>query len=233
MNSSLFIRSIDVIEQIALKIDQYDEQFMIDKPSLNTNTFHSIYRLKHDLLHLRILFNPLKDVLWHLERTTNDEKVFLHLKNDTGIYRLDLHHHIQPPQINPIHISQPPSTTSLSTMNSRRTSVYFNENSYLYLRDLDDHINLLINSIEIQREHMSNLVSLWFTLTNNQTQRILKFLMLLSVLFMPCLLLTGIFSTNFNNEPPLHFKFGYYIVLITLAITAGGMVLWYKYKKWI
>ena len=199
---------------------------MNNKPSSNFDTFQSIYRLKHDLLHLRILFNPLRDIMWHLERTTNDQNAFLHLKN----YRLDLHHHLIRSSVNPIHLSPLPMTT---THDRRRSSVYFNENSYQYLRGLDDHMNLLINSIEIEREHISTLVSFWLTFTDNQTQRILKFLMLITVVFMPCMSLTAMCSMNFDNEPPMHFKYGYFIIVLVLATILSGMVTWYKHKKWI
>lgn len=68
-------------------------------------------------------------------------------------------------------------------------------------------------------------------LNANETEEILNFLMLITVLFMPCTLLTGMNSTNFNNQPQYHYYYGYYIILSLLTFILSGMVLWYKFKK--
>jgi magnesium transporter len=173
-------QSIFVIDQIAQRIDQFDEKLMIDKQSLTLETF---YHLKHDLLHLKILFNPLMEIISRLQRTTEDNRVILEPQIKT-IVRLDLKHHI------------------------------------IQLNDL----------LEIQYESISNLLSFWLALNNNETQEILKILMLISALFMPCLLLVGINTTNFHRQQQ---QYGYYTVLILSAVIFMAMLTWYKLKRWI
>jgi Mg2+ and Co2+ transporter CorA len=230
-----------VIDEIGSRIDQLDEKLMTDKQLLTLETFHSIYHLKHDLLHLRILFNPLKQIIYHLQRTTQDEEYFLYPNTDL-LFRLDMKNKIVRRKINPFHHSSHTTNSLLNTTinlrnnsskQSRRTSIFLNENIYIYLNDLNDHIHQAIDSLEMQRESVSMLVSFWLNLNNYETQQILKMLMLISVLFMPCVLLTGCNSTNFHNQPQLGYEYSYYILLILLATILTGMITWYKLKQWI
>jgi Mg2+ and Co2+ transporter CorA len=210
---------------------------MRDKQSLTSKTFYSIYRLKHDLLHLRILFNPLIDIIHRLQRTTQDERFLLYPHTESSL-RLDMKHHIIRRQITTLYPS-PLATDSLTntTMNlmnqPRRTSKFFNQPIYIYLSDLNDHINQLIDSLELQRESVSILISFWLNLSNNETQETLKFLMLISALFMPCMTLVGIYSTNFQNHPDYAYQNGRYILFSVLATIIIGMITWYKFKGWI
>jgi Mg2+ and Co2+ transporter CorA len=71
-----------VMEEIAIRIDRFDEILMRDTQSRTLNTLHSIYRLKHDLLHLRILFNPLKEIISRLQRTTFDDQHVSYPRSD-------------------------------------------------------------------------------------------------------------------------------------------------------
>ncbi|CAF1581594.1 unnamed protein product [Adineta steineri] len=220
-------RYMCVMEEIANRIGQYDEMLMLDTKSRTLNTLYSIYYLKHDLLHLRILFNPLKEIITRLQRTTFDEPYISYPRTDP-LLRLGLKHHIVRRQ----------AKTARSRVNStdkkpQLTSNYFNEYIYVYLNDLNNHIDQLIDSLETQRECVSNLISFWIALNSNDIQEILEFLMLITVLFMPCTLLTSSNSTNFYKQAQLEYHYGYYIILAVLALIASGMVLWYKVKKWI
>ncbi|CAF1035242.1 unnamed protein product [Adineta steineri] len=238
--NAIIDRYMIVLEEVARCLDQFDEELMADKESRTMETLHSIYRIKHDLLHLRILFNPLKEIICRLQRTTQDEK-FISLRAD-ALRRLDLKHRLIRRQVKFFRQTSQTTDPSLNTQitttdhppkKSPRTSLFFNEYVYIYLSDLNDNINQLIDALEIQRESVAMLISFWLTLNNNETQETLKFLMLISVLFMPCVLLTAINSTNFQVEPTLQYKYGYYIVLSLIGGILLGMISWYKAKRWI
>ncbi|CAF1052449.1 unnamed protein product [Adineta steineri] len=238
--NAIIDRYMIVLEEVARCLDQFDEELMADKESRTMETLHSIYRIKHDLLHLRILFNPLKEIICRLQRTTQDEK-FISLRAD-ALRRLDLKHRLIRRQVKFFRQTSQTTDPSLNTQitttdhppkKSQRTSLFFNEYVYIYLSDLNDNINQLIDALEIQRESVAMLISFWLTLNNNETQETLKFLMLISVLFMPCVLLTAINSTNFQVEPTLQYKYGYYIVLSLIGGILLGMISWYKAKRWI
>ncbi|CAF2875108.1 unnamed protein product, partial [Rotaria sp. Silwood2] len=216
-----------VMEEIANSISQYDTILMTDTQSRTLTMLHSIYHLKHDLLHLRILLNPLKEIINRLGRTTSDDDYLSFPRTDPSL-RLDMKHHIVRRKAKATH-----QITTNTEERTKLKSIYLNEYIYVYLNNLNNHVNELIDSLEIQRESVSMLISFWITLTSNEIQQILKVLMLITVVFMPCTLLAGINSTNFQTQPPLKYQYGYYIILSILGSILIGMIIWYKIKRWI
>jgi Mg2+ and Co2+ transporter CorA len=235
---------MDVVEEMGRRIDQFDEELMTDKTSLTLETFYSIYHLKHDLLHLRILCNPLKDIIYRLQRTMQDNQFFI-CSHTEPLIRLDMSHHFVRQQISTYHTPKHTSGSLIhtamcfankSSKQSRRrrrtSSVFLNENIYIYFSDLNDHIHQLIDSLDVQRENVSTVISFWLALSRRETEEILKLLTLITAVFMPCLVLTGISSLNFVYGPYYNNQFGYFVVLGMLATIITSMITWYKLKRW-
>ncbi|UJR27574.1 hypothetical protein I4U23_008855 [Adineta vaga] len=171
-----------IMEEIANRIAQFDQHLMLDRQFRTISVLYSIYCLKHDLLHLRILFNPLKEIIARLQRTTSDDPSLSFPRTDPSL-RLGLKHHIVRRQAKTGRL-----LSKFSNKKSKYSSIYLNDYIYVYLYDLNNHIDQLIDSLEIQRESVSILISFWITLNSNEIQEILQILMLISVLFMPCTL---------------------------------------------
>lgn len=227
------------MEEIAQRISRFDEGLMTDSQFRTFGTLYSIYRLKHDLLHLTILFNPLKEIINRLRRTTSDEHA-VDFPQASQSVRVGIKRHILRRQnkgsrvvTNTVDTTPPPPLPPKRKKKSKMQSIYLNEYIFVYLNDLNNHIDQLLDSLEIQRESVSFLVSFWVALSNDETQQILKFLMMISVLFMPSLLVTGMHSTNFQHQPQYQFYYGYYILLAVLALLLSGMLIWYRIKRWI
>jgi len=217
-----------VMEEIANRIAQFDEILMTDRQSRTLTTLHSIYRLQHDLLHLRILFNPLKEIIYRLQRSTSDGQFLPFPRTDPSV-RLGINHVIVRRQ--PKTVRQTKNDHNNNKVKLK--SIYLNDYTYVYLNNLHNHIDQVIDSLEIQRENVAFLISFWDTLTDNEIQEILNFLMLITFLFMPGILVTGMNATNFEIQPQYHFHYGYYITICFLALILIGIILWYKVKKWI
>lgn len=215
------------MEEISNCIGQFDDILMTDRQSRTLSMLYSIYRLKHDLLHLRILFNPLKEIISRLQRATSDEQFVPYRRTDATL-RLGMKHLIIRRQAK--------SNRQLIIDHNKKlnlTSIYLNNYIYFYLNDLNNHIDQLIDTVEIQRESVTFLISFWMTLNSDETQEILNFLMLITVFFMPSTLFTGMNATNFYHLTPYHYHYGYYITLSLLGCILIGMITWYKVKKWI
>jgi magnesium transporter len=50
---------------------------------------------------------------------------------------------------------------------------------------------------------------------------------------MPLTFLAGVYGMNFKYMPELEWHYGYFSVLVFMALVAGCMVLFFKKKKWI
>ena len=228
------------MEEIAQRISRFDEYLMSDNEYRTMDTLYAIYRLKHDLLHLRILFNPLKEIIDRLRRTSLDEHAVTVIRTSpsvrVGIKRHVLRRQAKGSRPSPTSTDEPKSEIPLKMKRKKKLpvpSIYLNQYIFVYLNDLSHHIDQLLDSLDIQRESVTFLIKFWIALNNDETQEILKFLMMISVFFMPCLLVTGMNSTNFENQPQYQYLYGYYILLGVLALLLIGMLSWYRIKKWI
>jgi magnesium transporter len=66
-----------------------------------------------------------------------------------------------------------------------------------------------------------------------KTNRRLAVLTVLSAIFMPLTFIAGIYGMNFENMPELQHAFGYPVVLLFMALVAGGMYLYFKKRGWL
>ena len=102
----------------------------------------------------------------------------------------------------------------------------------IYLKDLEDLINKATDALDVYREMLSDYFDLYNSFMNNRNNDIFKFLTIFSTIFIPLTFIAGIYGTNFDYLPELHYKYSYYIMLSGMAITALFMIYVFKKKKW-
>ena len=61
---------------------------------------------------------------------------------------------------------------------------------------------------------------------------IMRTLTVYSVIFIPLTFIVGIYGTNFDNLPELHWKNGYFIMWGVMIVVVLGMLWFFKRKKW-
>lgn len=110
-----------------------------------------------------------------------------------------------------------------------------NLSSSLQIRynDLIGHIERLSAYARIQQQETDSAVQLHFSTVANRTNEIMRVLTVLSAIFLPLMLITGIFGMNFEYMPELKVHYAYFVVLGVMVLLAVGLVLWFRRKKWI
>lgn len=106
------------------------------------------------------------------------------------------------------------------------------EQTSRYIRDLYDNIIQVTESVEMQREMTASLLEMYLTSINNKMNEVMKILTIVTSVFIPLTLITGIYGMNFDHMPELHFKYSYFIVLGFMAIIFFGLIRFFKKKKW-
>jgi magnesium transporter len=61
----------------------------------------------------------------------------------------------------------------------------------------------------------------------------MKVLTIFSAIFIPLTFIAGIYGTNFDVLPELHFEHSYYVMLGSMAAVAVGMLFYFWKKKWL
>lgn len=115
---------------------------------------------------------------------------------------------------------------------SKIESDLIDESSYIHFKELQDNINQASDSTDSYREILSDQLNIYHTTISSKLNDIMKFLTIFSVIFIPITFIAGIYGTNFDVVPELHYKYSYFImwgVILTIAI---GMLIYFRKRKW-
>jgi magnesium transporter len=121
----------------------------------------------------------------------------------------------------------------VSTGLERDESKIIKKGTKIYVRDLYDHTIQAIDVVETYRDVLSGLIDMHLSSMSNKMNEIMKFLTIISTIFMPLTFITSLYGMNFVNLPELHFQYGYYYLWIALILMSSAMLLYFRRKKWI
>lgn len=112
-------------------------------------------------------------------------------------------------------------------------------NTLVHLKDCYDHVIAIMELLETYHEMTSSLMELYLTSVSVKLNDVMKFLTIITTIFIPPTLLVGIYGMNFDhsvsstNMPELTWQYGYLIVLGLILLMIGGMFLFFKRKRWL
>ncbi len=102
----------------------------------------------------------------------------------------------------------------------------------LYFYDVHDHLLKLVEMIESYRDFSSDIRDSYLSVNSNTMNSIMMTLTVITTIFMPLTFIAGVYGMNFENMPELHWKFGYFIVLAFMGLTAILMFFYFRAKGW-
>jgi magnesium transporter len=99
------------------------------------------------------------------------------------------------------------------------------------LQDVKDLLQKLSLSFDETHDDSANLSSVYLSVVSLKTNDVMKLLTIFSVFFMPLTFLAGIYGMNFEFMPELHWKLGYPMVLLAMALIGLVIFRWFTRKK--
>ena len=118
---------------------------------------------------------------------------------------------------------------SLAKMESELIS----DSTYVHFKELQDNISQASDSSDSYREILSDQLNIYHTTISSKLNDIMRFLIVFSVIFIPLTFIAGIYGTNFDHIPELHYKYSYFIMWGIMIVIVIGMLLYFKKKKWL
>ena len=109
----------------------------------------------------------------------------------------------------------------------------FHKATRAFFNDVNDHLQFVLQTIDICRETLSSLVDLYISNNDLRMNEIMKRLTVVSTIFIPLTFLVGIWGMNFAFMPELNWKYGYFIAWSVIIITAVLISIYLKRKKWL
>jgi len=104
--------------------------------------------------------------------------------------------------------------------------------NYTFFTRLHQKALEMLEQIEYDMNTLDSASSFYFSSQSHRMNEIMKVLTVVSVIFMPLTFVVGVYGMNFKNMPELEYEYGYYIVVGIMVLIAGGMVYYFKNKKW-
>jgi magnesium transporter len=112
-------------------------------------------------------------------------------------------------------------------------SNFIPEENIRYFSDVYDHVIHLIDSLDTYRDLTSSLSDIYINTQNARLNEVIRVLTIISTIFIPLTFIVGVYGMNFKYFPELDWKYGYLGIWIVMLAIAGGMIKYFKYKKWL
>ena len=110
---------------------------------------------------------------------------------------------------------------------------FVEEERLLHFKDLLSNVSQAVESTDGYREILSDQLNIYHTNVSSKLNDIMKVLTVFSVIFIPLTFIAGIYGTNFDYLPELHFKYSYYYMWATMVVVAVGMLGYFKKRNWL
>lgn len=120
----------------------------------------------------------------------------------------------------------------------RDPSPFIQDGTKVFLRDCHDHCIQIIELLEAYRELCSDLRDYYVSMISFRMNEIMKVLTVISTLFIPLSFIASVYGMNFDtsspwNMPELSWRFGYFLVLGLMSLTAGGFMFYFWKRGWL
>ncbi len=115
----------------------------------------------------------------------------------------------------------------------RAESQLITDDTKTYLRDVYDHAVQVVETLEIFREMVTEILDVYLSGISNRMTGVMTALTIIATIFMPLTFIVGVYGMNFKYMPELEWRWGYPMVLAGMAAVAAGMLVYIKKRKWL
>ena len=106
------------------------------------------------------------------------------------------------------------------------------EENRIHFRELQDNITEAGELSDSYREILYDQLNIYHTVMSTRLNDIMRTLTIFSVMFIPLTFIVGVYGTNFDYVPELHWQNGYFIMWVVMVVVAIVMFLLFRRKKW-
>jgi Mg2+ and Co2+ transporter CorA len=100
-------------------------------------------------------------------------------------------------------------------------------------RDVQEHIERVLSHVRRLESSSESAVQMHFSLQGSRANEIMRTLTVLTAIFLPLNLITGIFGMNFDMLPLIHEAAGFWIALGLMGVVVVGLVWWFRRQRYI
>ncbi len=120
---------------------------------------------------------------------------------------------------------------------AKRGDSRVSERTALYLRDVYDHLVRINESIEANRDLLGNALDAYLSAVAQRTNEIMKYLTIMSAVFLPLTFVVGFFGQNFEDFPGfpgwMRSQSLMWAMIALCVSTPFAMLVWFYRRRWI
>jgi magnesium transporter len=116
---------------------------------------------------------------------------------------------------------------------SRGEYALISERAQIYYRNIYDHLVRIEMLTLGLRDMAESVLSTYLSSVSNRMNEVMKVLTIIATIFIPLTFITGIYGMNFANMPELEWRYGYFIILIVMAVIGISLVVYFRRRRWL
>ncbi|MBM7556447.1 magnesium/cobalt transporter CorA [Halanaerobacter jeridensis] len=109
----------------------------------------------------------------------------------------------------------------------------FTDETFVYWRDVDDHLSTVLDKIQMFRDIVNGMVDTYLSNVNDNMNQVMQVLTVISTIFIPLSFLTGLYGMNFQYMPELGYQYSYPILLGVMGLIVVTMLVYFKKNNWL
>ena len=116
---------------------------------------------------------------------------------------------------------------------NKETPELINEKTRVFLKDLHDLTTQSLEAVDFYYSMANDYLNIYHSNVSNRTNEVMKVLTIFASIFIPLTFIAGVYGTNFDYLPELHYKYSYFIMLGVMVMVAGVMLYYFRRKRWL
>ena len=116
---------------------------------------------------------------------------------------------------------------------SRGDYPFISERAQIYYRNIYDHLVRIEMLTLGLRDMTESVLSTYLSSVSNRMNEVMKVLTLIATIFIPLTFIVGIYGMNFANMPELEWRYGYFVILIVVAVIGVSLAVYFKRRRWL
>jgi magnesium transporter len=101
------------------------------------------------------------------------------------------------------------------------------------INDVIEHVSRVLNNARRLESSLESAVQIHFSAMSHRTSEIMRTLTVITALFMPLTLITGIFGMNFDVMPLLKEKAGFWLTMGLMSVIVIGLLVYFRRKHYL
>lgn len=228
-------KPIATIQELTNKIAIfYTEKFIITIHKANAAFLDDINHKFTGAKKCASVTQLLVKIIWHALETFDEPAI--KLSDDVDFYESEVMQNTGDDPVQALYLIKHQASVShkvLMLMAEPINHQHGQKTEKSALQDMRDQYLKMLTLYNQILDDVNNLMNLSISFSAKRTNEVMRVLTIFSVFFMPLTFIVGIYGMNFKFMPELEKRWGYPVVLLSMALIVIVIYAWFKRKKWL